>query len=119
MARARTSPEYSWSPELLPQSAVGNFLIQSERDPSVYYAVDLKAYNAEGECTCDDYSTRIGCFRAKEIEPVHKNCKHIRRAREYVGEEFIRSVLKAEIEGALKRESDRYAKVKLDGEKRR
>ena len=119
MARPHKSPEYHWTPELLPQSAVGNFLIQSESDPSVYYAVDLKAYNAEGECTCDDYMTRIGCFRAKEIEPVHKNCKHIRRAREYVGEEFIRSVFQSELRGELEKKADQYANVKHDGVKRK
>lgn len=119
MAR-RSSPEYRWQPETLPQSAIGDFLIQSENDPSVYYKVDLMAYNTEGECTCDDYMTRIGCFRAKEVEPLHKNCKHIRIAREYVGEEFIRSVFQAKLKGDLVIDDTGLHKVvKHDGIKRK
>lgn len=118
MAARRSSPEYQWIPDLLPQGKVGDFLIQSENDPSVYYVVDLMAYNAEGECTCDDYMTRIGCYRSKEVEPLHKNCKHIRRAREYVGEEFIRSMHQAKLKGELVMEHGVSKVVKHDGEKR-
>lgn len=111
MAKPRTSPEYLWRGLIDPQSDTGNFLVQSESDASVSYIVDLMAYDGAGHCTCDDYSTRVGCFRAKEIEPIHKNCKHIRRCYEFVGEEFIRKLSEMERKGEIKVDPTRFKKV--------
>ena len=88
----RKSQEYNWQPEIIPQDDVSNFLIQSEADPSTYYRVDLLAYNGEGRCTCDDYCTRIEPHRSRQIEPVHKCCKHVRMAYEFLGREIMRKL---------------------------
>lgn len=111
MARARTSPEYCWLAKIEPQDDIGSFLVESESHKGVSYIVDLMAYDGAGHCTCDDYSTRIGCFRAKDIEPVHKNCKHLRAAFQFVGEELIRKLSEQARRGEAKVDPTRFKKV--------
>lgn len=119
MARKRTSPEYLWEAWVTPQDNVGGFLVQSESDPNVSYIVDLMAYNGAGHCTCDDYATRVGCYRAKEIEPVHKNCKHVRKCFEFVGEELMRKLADMARRGEVIIEPDKFKKVPPSQEKER
>lgn len=119
MARPYKSEEYRWMPLLTPQDDIGSFLVQSESNLSVSYIVDLMAYNGAGHCTCDDYSTRIGCFRAKELEPVHKHCKHILRCFQFVGEELIRKLSESARKGEVTVDPTRFKKVPPCEERKR
>lgn len=110
MAR-RSSPEYRYMPEILPQGDIRSFLIQSESDPATYYAVDLMAYDGEGQCTCDDYMTRVEPSRKAGVKPVHRNCKHIRAAFEHVGREFMMQLSEMERKGIVKPDPNRFQRV--------
>lgn len=62
--------------------ALGRYKVESESNSDVAYVVDLLAYNGKGQCSCDDWSFRIGPALEREEEPTHFYCKHIIAARE-------------------------------------
>ena len=92
--KPQVSNHQTWEPEVIPQEGLTDFHIQSEGDPSIYYVIDLMAYNGKGRCTCEDWEMRVGPMRSRGIEPIHKSCKHIRLAFQHVGEELIRKLAK-------------------------
>ena len=100
-----------WIPQIIPQDAVGGFLVESEGDPGTYYICDLMAYDGSGACECDDFTMRIECWRSREIDPVHKSCKHIRRAFAFVGQELIRKMVAMAKAGELKIDHSRMRRV--------
>lgn len=84
-------PRYNetWKPEVLPQEHFWEYLIESESNPGEHYKVDLRDFDGNGSCTCDDYKFRIHPIRDAEVEPIHKRCKHIQIAYECLGYDFM------------------------------
>lgn len=93
--RTKLAPIYSWEPEVKPQGDLAEFLVQSEGDPALYYAVNIMAYNGHGRCTCEDYEVRVAPMRSRGIEPVHESCKHIKKCREYLGFEVAKKLARS------------------------
>lgn len=107
----RSSPEYKWAPQIRPQGDVRSFLVQSESDPGSFYAIDLMAYDGEGSCTCDDYLCRVEPHRKAGVEPVHRNCKHIRMAFEFVGRELMNRLSEMERKGLARTDPSKFKKI--------
>lgn len=116
---AHKSPEYNWTPDVIQHDSIGDFMMQSENDPSVYYVVDALAYNGEGSCTCEDFCIRTEPMRRRQIEPAHKNCKHIRKAKELMGHELAKKIAEMLRKGQLKPSTKKPFMVPLEPKKKR
>ena len=81
-----------------PYDAAGRYLVTSERDITTSYVVDLLAYEGEGECSCDDWTHRIGGHLKAGTTPPRRFCKHIESARAV----FVDAVIRRMIEVAKK-----------------
>lgn len=85
--------EEIYDPEITPLEVIGEYRIESEANPGVFYMIDLFDYDGEGSCTCPDYQHRIRPMREASLKPVHEHCKHINRAYAHAGRDFVRALL--------------------------
>lgn len=92
-----------YEPEIVPLETLGEYRIESESNPGVFYMIDLFAYDGEGSCTCEDYQYRIEPMRKADLKPVHEFCKHINRAYAHAGRDFVRALLAKIKAGEFKR----------------
>lgn len=57
------------------------YLVESEANPGESYMVDLLAWQANGECSCQHFQMRILPALRDGQPPLVSHCKHITRAR--------------------------------------
>lgn len=82
-----------------PYEGLLRFYVYSDKQPGRKYLVDLSENDGQARCDCDHYRIRLepklGFGRHVNAEEVQ--CKHIRAAKEYLGQELSNAAIKMEI----------------------
>lgn len=78
-----------------PYDSPGRYLVGSTnpKREGEHYLADLLAWGTRGECSCEDWTIRIGPHFREGTEPPKPRCKHLQAAREAMLDDVLRRMI--------------------------